>query len=99
MAAPGAKPNHPYIEEDIAVFRGHISHPDKEDDVKMGYARTGEVATSICVKLYEEHRGWQHSHEINFQRDPNGDINLDALAKLLPVEGVIRVSNPALLGV
>jgi hypothetical protein len=34
-----------------------------------------------------------HSHEIDFQREPNGDIDLKALAKSLGVEGNIRVSN------
>jgi hypothetical protein len=38
-----------------------------------------------------------HSQEIDFQREPNGDIDLVALAKSLAVEGNIRVSTFSLL--
>jgi hypothetical protein len=69
---------------------------ENDDDVEMGVvpmARTKEK--SICVRLYEEPRSWWESHEVDYLCEPNGDVDLDALAKLLLVEGHLWVGSPA----
>jgi len=74
-----------------------VAQPSIED-VEMDHVKSnpsGPVTRSIRVRLYTEPRGWRHSCEIVFQREPNGDVNLNVLAKLLHVEKTVRVSNSA----
>jgi hypothetical protein len=51
------------------------------------------VLKPIRIRLFPEPRGWRHSHELDYQCEPNGDVNLVALAQQLPVEGVLRVCS------
>jgi hypothetical protein len=70
------------------------------EDVEMDDVASnpsGPVRKSIRVRLYTEPRGWRHSCEIDFQRELNGDVNLNVLAKLLHVEKTVRVSNLAFI--
>lgn len=67
------------------------------DDDDAGATPAELTPKPICVRLFEEPRGWWHSCEVDYMCEASGDVNLDALAKLLPVEGSVRVSITASL--
>jgi hypothetical protein len=97
-SSPIAGPNCSYAEDiEMDHVGGDVEMGHQERNLKVDHVKSNPselAATSICVRLYAERRGRNHIREINFQREPNGDLNLVLLAKMLQVEGTVRVSSP-----
>ena len=63
-------------------------------DIEMEASRVTEK--SIRVRLYEEPKSWCHVRELDFLREPNGDVDLEKLGHILDTKGTVRVSSIAI---
>jgi hypothetical protein len=96
--APATSHGHLTLPEEQVIATVDMEDHDTQDmDIEMGGVRTDSEAVSrarpICIRLYEEPRAWWHTREIDFVREASGDVNLVTVAKLLALEGSVRVST------